>query len=258
MARKESIGRQFGKIREVVDTLRADRRPFCTAVVPAAGSSLRMGGSDKLMIPLNGKPVLLYTMEALEACTEIDEIIVAVKAEKREEIWDLLDAQHYGKLKLVIAGGDSREDTVRQCILAADPQTQLIAVHDGARPLATSEMIGRVVRMAARTHAAIAAVPVKDTVKRVSNGHITETPERSELYAAQTPQVFDKDLLAGAYVNAARCKIKCTDDAMAVESLGVSVAICEGEYDNLKITTPVDIFAAESILRNRKTADSEA
>jgi len=240
------------RISAFLEQLRTDQRAYCTAVVPAAGSSTRMGGRDKLMLQLEGKPVLLHTLEALEACPEVDAIVIATRREQVETLQALISCTALTKVRQVLAGGDSRAESVRLAIEAAPGQTRLIAVHDGARPLATPEVIGRAIRMAARTNAAIVAVPVKDTIKVVQNGHVTSTPERASLYAAQTPQVFDRDLLLGAYGNAAVKRIECTDDAMAVEAMGVSVAICQGDYENLKITTPEDIPAAETILRKRR------
>ena len=196
----------FRKIREA-------NRPFCTALVAAAGSSSRMGGTDKLMEFLDNVPVLMRTLTALQQADFIDEIVIA-----------------------------AREDALVD-----------ISVQDGARPLVTPALIDRTVEAAAKCGAAAPAVPVKDTIKTVAeDGAVTGTPDRSTLRAVQTPQVFEADLLKAALQSALENEVPVTDDCSAVERLGKVVYLIDGDEEKLKITTPVDLVIAEAILAERE------
>ena len=228
------------------------KRPFCTAVVPAAGSSTRMAGQDKQFCPLLGIPVLARTLLQLEACEAVDEIVVATRPQEIDRVRELAEQYGVKKLTQVVAGGCSRGESVAKGAAACSKKTRLIAVHDGARPLGTPEMIARVIALAAKTDAAVGVVPVKDTIKMMGkDGAIDHTPDRSLLRAAQTPQVFDADLLRAAYAKAAELNIDYTDDCAAVEALGKVVYTCEGENTNIKITTPEDLILASAILEAR-------
>ena len=230
----------------------AGSRPFCSAVVPAAGNSTRMAGCNKQFSTLCGIPVLAHTLRNLEACEYVDEIVVATKPEEIPHVANL--AAEYGITKLtnVVMGGDSRGVSVALGAAACDKRAQLIAVHDGARPLGSAEMIGRVIALAAKTGAAVVAVPVKDTIKMMSpEGYIDHTPTRALLRAAQTPQVFDAAVLKAAYAKAAQEGIDYTDDCAAVEAIGKHIYTCDGENTNIKITTPEDLILAEAILEAR-------
>jgi len=230
----------------------ASARPFCTAVVPAAGTSTRMEGQNKQFSTLQGIPVLAHTLRNLQACDAVDEIVIATRAEEIESV--RLLAAEYGITKLanVVEGGASRGKSVALGAAAVSPQCRIIAVYDGARPLGTPGMIARTIALAAKTNAAVAVVPVKDTIKYMGEGNeIDHTPDRSRLRAAQMPQVFDADLLRAAYAKAEQDGIEYTDDCAAVEALGKKVYVCEGENTNLKITTPEDLILAEAILEAR-------
>jgi len=228
-------------------------RPLCTALVAAAGSSSRMGGVNKLLQPLDGVPVLVRTLTSLQLARQVDEIVVACREEDLLEISELCRTYGITKCTKVVRGGESRAHSVLLAALEAAPGTALLAVQDGARPLVTPELIDRVISAAARCGAAAPAVPVKDTVKEVRDGGAVErTLDRSCLRAVQTPQVFDAELLKAALQDALEKETPVTDDCSAVERLGKVVFLVEGDEENLKITTPVDMILAEAILEDRK------
>ncbi len=219
---------------------------YCGAVIVAAGTASRMGGIDKVMAPLGGEPVIVRTVRQFQQCDAIREIVVVTRPELIVPIMDL--CHHFDKLKAVVVGGDSREDSVNMGLNTLSEKCTLVAVQDGARPLVTWQLIDRVVRAANTYGAAAPAVPVKDTVKVVQGGVVSHTPDRSTLRAVQTPQVFDYDLLRGALGQAKANKAKITDDCSAVELMGMKVRIVEGDERNIKITTPMDLKIAELLL----------
>ena len=228
-------------------------RKHCTALVAAAGSSNRMGGVNKLLEPLDGVPVLARTLQALERAGRVDEIIVATREEDLAEIAHLCHTYGISKCKKVIRGGESRAHSVILAALEAGTETELLAVQDGARPLVTPELIDDVIAAASRSGAAAPAVPVKDTIKRVrEDGSVAATVERSSLRAVQTPQVFQADILKAALQSVFEQGLEVTDDCSAVEKLGKTVYLIEGDEANLKITTPMDLILAEAILRTRE------
>ena len=228
--------------------IKGANRPYCTALVAAAGSSSRMEGVNKLLEPLEGVPVLVRTLTSLQLAEEVDEIVVAAREEDLVEISRLCHTYGIAKCAKVVRGGGSRVHSVLLAALEASPEASLLAVQDGARPLVTPELIGRVVSAAARCGAA-----VKDTVKTVrADGAVAETLERDVLRAVQTPQVFEASLLKAALQSALESGAPVTDDCSAVERLGKVVFLVEGEEENLKITTPVDLILAEAILRARE------
>ena len=229
----------FKKVREA-------KRPRCTAVVAAAGSSTRMGGVNKLLQPLEGVPVLVRTLAALQITGSIDEIVIAAREEDILEISQLCRTYGITKCSKVIRGGESRVHSVLLASLEAAPGTALLAVQDGARPLVTPELIDRVVSVAARCGAAAPAVAVKSIYE---DGRVEETMDRTRLRAVQTPQVFEASLLKAALQSALEQEVPVTDDASAVERLGKAVFLVEGEEENLKITTPIDMILAEAIVR---------
>lgn len=233
--------------------VREARRPRCIALVAAAGSSRRMGGVNKLLQPLEGVPVVVRTLTALQLAEGIDEIVVAAREEDILEISQLCRTYGLTKCSKVIRGGESRVHSVLLAALEASPEAELLAVHDGARPLATPELIDRVVAAAARCSAAVPAVAVKDTVKTFrEGGAVEETLDRAALRAVQTPQVFQAGLLRAALQAALEQDAPVTDDASAVERLGKVVFLVEGEEENLKITTPSDMILAEALVRARE------
>lgn len=233
---------------------REGRRPHCAALVAAAGSSTRMGGgTNKLLLPLDGIPVLIRTLDALQRAERVDEIIVATREEELVEIAQLCHTYGITKCKKVVRGGESRAHSVMLAALEADKSMELLAVQDGARPLVTPALIDSVIAAAARCGAAAPAVPVKDTIKCVrEDGAVAQTLDRSALRAVQTPQVFTADVLKAALQSVLEQGIEVTDDCGAVERLGKVVFLTEGEETNLKITTPADLVLAEAILKDRE------
>ena len=225
----------------------------CAAVVPAAGSSTRMGGQDKILLPLDGVPVLIHTLRALESSALITEIVVVTREDLIVPISQLCRDGALSKVSKVVIGGDSRAQSVLRGIQALPEDTPLIAIHDGARPLVTPQVIGGAIRMAAQRGAAAPAVPLKDTVKRARDGLVEETPDRSALFAVQTPQVFAADLIRGALGKAVEENAPITDDCSALERLGMQVFLTEGDYTNIKITTPEDMTVAEALLAWRRS-----
>ena len=233
---------------KAVDTQRMKDHPFCSVIVPAAGTSSRMGGRDKLFEPLDEIPVLARTLLQVNACALVDEIVIPARRDDIGRIAAMMTAYGIDKISRIIPGGASRGESVRIALRECSREVELIAVHDGARPLASTALIERCVRMGARTRACVAALPVKDTIKQARDGIVAATPERETLYAAQTPQVFDAALLKAAYEKAQQEGKSYTDDSAAVEALGKHVFLCEGEASNLKITEPYDLAVAARLL----------
>lgn len=221
--------------------------PRCAAVVPAAGSSTRMG-RDKLFASLGGVPVLIHTLRALESCPSIGEIIVVTRPDHLVEVSKLCREAVLDKVSKVVSGGATRTESVLAGVNAVGEGYSLVAIHDGARPLVSREVVEAAVAAAASGSAAAPAVPVKDTVKEAERGIVTATPDRSKLFAVQTPQVFDIDLIRTALTRAVEEGVSLTDDCAAVERMGVPVALTQGSYTNLKITTPEDLAVAEALL----------
>ena len=229
------------------------RRLPCAAVIVAAGSGERMHGVDKILSPVGGKPVIVHTIAAFEASGAIDEIVVVARREQVETIKVLIYENGFRKVKDVVAGGATRVESVHCGLHAMSKDIELAAIQDGARPLVTPEIIERAVMQAVKCHAAAPAIPMKDTVKEVDElGRVVSTPDRETLRAVQTPQVFQKDLLLAAWERARKEGKTYTDDCGAMEALGISVYLIEGSEENLKITTPLDLYLAEHILAGRE------
>ena len=218
----------------------------CGAVIVAAGSASRMGGIDKVMAPLGGEPMIARTVWAFQDCDAVSEIVIVTRPDLILPITELCKV--CSKVTAVVAGGNSRQESVGNGLNALSKDIKLAAIHDGARPLITWQVIDRAVRAANSYGAAAPAIPVKDTIKVVHGGVVKETPDRKHLYAVQTPLVFDIDLLRGALKKAAQDGAEVTDDCSAVERLGMSVKIVEGDEHNLKVTTPFDLAVAKLLL----------
>ena len=218
----------------------------CGAVIVAGGSASRMGGIDKVMASLGGTPMVARTAAAFQNCDAIAEIVIVTRPDLIRPISALCAGMD--KVRAVVAGGSSRQESVWLGLNALSEDIQLAAIHDGARPLVSNLVIDRTVRAANSYGAAAPAVPVKDTIKVVKGGLVEKTPERATLQAVQTPQVFDFDLLRGALKKAEEEKAAVTDDCSAVERLGMKVKIVEGDERNLKVTTPMDLKIAEMLL----------
>ena len=222
----------------------------CGAVIVAAGSASRMGGIDKVMAPLGGEPMIARTVRAFQECDAVSQIVIVTREDLILPINSL--CKEFPKVKAVIAGGKTRQESVANGLNALDKEMKLAAIHDGARPLITWQLIDWVIRAANTYGTAAPAIPVKDTIKTVEGGIVVNTPERSKLRAVQTPQVFDIDLLKGALLKAYQDGAEVTDDCSAVERLGMKVKIVEGDEKNLKVTTPMDLKIAEMLLEEQK------
>ena len=218
----------------------------CGAVIVAAGTASRMGGIDKVMAQLAGEPMIKRTVRTFQECDAISEIVIVTRPDLIIPITNLTSGMD--KVKAVVAGGKSRQESVGLGLNALSDKIKLAAIHDGARPLITWQVIDRAVRAAHSYGAAAPAIPVKDTIKVVTGGIVKNTPDRATLQAVQTPQVFDIDLLRGALKKADRDGSQVTDDCSAVELMGFSVKIVEGDERNIKVTTPMDLKIAEMLL----------
>lgn len=223
---------------------------YCGAVIVAAGTASRMGGIDKVMAELDGEPMIARTVRTFQNCDAISEIVVVTRPDLIVPIMSLCAG--FDKVKAVVAGGASRQESVKLGLNALSNRVQLVAVQDGARPLVSDAVIDRTVRAAHSYGAAAPAVPVKDTIKVAQGGLVASTPERSQLRAVQTPQVFDFDLLRGALKKAEAENLTVTDDCSAVEQMGMSVKLVEGDERNIKITTPLDLKMAALLLEENK------
>lgn len=197
-------------------------------------------------MPLAGEPVILRTLRAFEKSPVIGEIIVVTRFDLLEDIAAF--GSEIKKLKKVIVGGKTRTESVQNGLFAVSKRARLIAIHDGARPLVSQEIIRDAVHRAERYNAAAPAVPVTSTIKQVKSSVVIETPERSELFEVQTPQVFAADLIKGAVSAAISANRQFTDDCAAVEAIGATVHITKGSHENIKLTTPIDMTIAEAIL----------
>ncbi len=218
------------------------------AVIPAAGHGVRMG-RKKQGLMVAGLPVLRWTVDVFEATVAVSGVVVTVPAED-VEAWQRRLAG-CRKVRAVVAGGAERQDSVRLGLGALPPEVAWVAVHDGVRPCITPELVERVVAEARLHGAAIAALPVIETVKRGTDGWVKETVERDGLWAVQTPQVFGVEMLREAHRRAAAEGVRATDDAALVERLGLPIRLVPGLPGNVKITRPEDLVLAEALLERR-------
>ena len=222
----------------------------CGAVIVAAGSASRMGGIDKVMAQLKGEPMIVRTVREFQNCDAISEIVIVTREDLILPISAL--CKDMKKVIAVVAGGNSRQESVHLGLNALSDKVKLAAIHDGARPLISWQVIDRVGRAANTYGAAAPAIPVKDTIKVVEGRVVKNTPDRATLFAVQTPQVFDFDLLRGALTKAKLENLSVTDDCSAVEHMGMIVNIVECDEKNIKITTPFDLKIAELIMEESK------
>ena len=223
---------------------------YCGAVIVAAGTASRMGGIDKVMAQLEGEPMIQRTVRTFVKCDAIKEVVIVTRPDLIVPITNL--CKNFEKVIAVVAGGASRQESVQLGLNALTGKCKLVAVQDGARPLITEAVIDRTVRAAHTYGAAAPAIPVKDTIKVVRGGVVDHTPDRKTLNAVQTPQVFDFDLLRGALKKAKEDGAEVTDDCSAVERLGMSIKIVEGDERNIKVTTPMDLHFAKLLLEEMK------
>jgi 2-C-methyl-D-erythritol 4-phosphate cytidylyltransferase len=222
-----------------------------TVIVAAAGRGQRMKEKvNKQYLPLAGKPVLYYSLAACLASGRFEQIVVVVTPGEEELLRRDVLLPYFPDTNIcVVGGGKERQDSVWEGLLAVNADSDLICVHDGARPLVTPELLNRSLETATRLGTAVAAVPVKDTIKQVDESRkVVETPPRHSLWAVQTPQTFRRDWLEDAYKRARHDSFYATDDAALLEHYGYPVHIFPSEYSNLKVTTPDDLVLAEALL----------
>lgn len=227
-----------------------------SVIIAAAGMSNRMGSKiNKQFIAINGKPILAHTIEKFEKCRYIDEIILVAKEEEIEYCRkEIVKKYRFKKVSNIIRGGKERQDSVYNGILALNENADVVLTHDGARPFVKGKNIQDGIEGVIEHGACIIGVPVTDTIKVVVDEQVIDkTPQRSLLWAAQTPQCFSKDLLIEGYDKAIRDNFLGTDDSSIVERIGYEVKVIMGSYENIKITTPEDIILAESLLKGKDT-----
>ena len=229
-----------------------NNQPKVSAIIVAAGESRRMGGADKVLLPLGGKPVLLRVIDVFQECRLIDQIVAVVNEKSMESCRQLVNGGGWDKVSDKVSdvciGGRRRQDSVAAGLKRLQ-NCDWVIIHDGARPLVTVDLIERGLEAAGDTGAAVAAVPVIDTIKVAGDDRIVrETPPRQNLWAVQTPQVFSHRIITEAY---SRANGDVTDDASLVEQLGYKVKLYMGSYDNIKITTPDDLALAEILWQKR-------
>lgn len=237
---------------DVKVTSEPNKNYTAAVIIPAAGHGHRMGqlGQPKQYIPLLGDPIILWTLRACAAAPSVRELVLVVAAADVEYFRARLrESWRVEKPVTVAAGGTSRQQSVYAGLRAVTQPVDLVAVHDGVRPLLEPSLLERTLAAAWEHGAATAAVPLKDTVKLVESGWVQSTPPRARLRAVQTPQAFRRQLLLSAHEEAAADGIEATDDASLVERAGHPVAIIDGTYANIKITTPEDLLVAEALLR---------
>lgn len=222
-----------------------------SAIIVCGGSSSRMNGVNKLLLPLGNTNVAGRSMLVFEQCPEVGDIVVVCRERDRKELENTAEKLGIAKLRGFAEGGGTRQESVFSGLKKISPETSLIAVHDGARPLVKPEQIVRTARDAEVFGAAVLGVPVKDTIKVVNDGLITDTPYRPSLYITQTPQIFKRRIYFEAVDFALEHGLDFTDDCQLAEAIGVKVCMTEGGYENIKITTPEDIKIANLLLEEQ-------
>jgi len=223
------------------------------AIIVAAGFSQRMGGVDKMSALLGGEPVLVRVADVFQNCDLIDQIAIVVSKQSLKKWRPLVIEQGWFKVVDICPGGERRQDSVAAGLSRLE-DCHWVVIHDGARPLVTIDLIHRGLAEAEETGAAVAAVPVIDTIKVAGDDRLVHhTPLRDNLWAVQTPQVFRFDIITKAY---RRVKAEVTDDASLVEESGYKVKLYMGSYDNIKVTTPDDLVLAEWMLYHKRAQPS--
>jgi 2-C-methyl-D-erythritol 4-phosphate cytidylyltransferase len=220
-----------------------------SAIIAAAGDSQRMGGVDKMFAPITGRPVLGRVVDTFQKCKAIDQIIIVINQKNLEKCRRLVQEEGWGKVTDICAGGKQRQDSVAEGLKRLK-YAAWVVIHDGARPLVTNELIEKGLEMAEETGAAVAAVPVTDTIKLAGADNIVrQTLSRQNLRAVQTPQVFRIDIIQNTYRHVSG---DVTDDGALVEKAGYKVKLYPGSYDNIKITSPADLAVAEALWKEHE------
>ena len=232
----------------ILQRWKKSRQPFCTAVIVAAGNASRMQGVDKIMAELGDMPVIARTLSAFELCEMVDEVVVVTRSDLIFPIGDVCKNYGFAKVTRIVEGGEDRAHSVLNGLKEVSKKAEIVAIHDGARPFLTQRVLKETISAAIRTAAAAPAVPVNDTIKQAADGVVIATPDRSQLFGVQTPQIFDADLIRGALHQCIEKGVTLTDDCSAVEYIGKQVSLTEGDTRNIKITTQFDLLVGEAIL----------
>ena len=224
---------------------------FVSAIIVSAGNSTRMG-TDKQFINICGKPAIIHTIKAFESSSIINEIVIVCKKDHLEDMVDIINKNNIKKVSVITPGGNSRQESVSLGIEKTSKLATHFYIHDGARILVTPDIISRVVEKSFEFKCAAVGVPVKDTIKVIDmNSFIESTPNRSNLWAVQTPQVFERKVYMNALENAKKLKQNYTDDCQLIENNGGKVYILKGDYTNIKLTTVDDVEYAKTMFKNR-------
>jgi 2-C-methyl-D-erythritol 4-phosphate cytidylyltransferase len=230
-----------------------------TAIITSAGKGKRMGlTTPKHFLHLEGRPLLAYTLDAFEACPDVNQVFVVVRpGEEKYCLREIVDKYGFKKVLKIVIGGKRRQDSVYNGIKELDDDTDIVVVHDGVRPFVPPALISETVRLSIYVDGVVAALPLKDTIKEVNrDGIVMSTPDRELFWCAQTPQTFKKRILEDAFNSACNDDFFGTDDASFVERMGGKVRVVEGSYENIKITTKEDLLFAEFILMSRRMKGS--
>lgn len=223
------------------------------AIIPAGGSGKRMQGRlSKQYLSVGGKPILVHTLSVFQRSPDIDEIVLVVLEEDVQRVrQEIVKPREISKVRHVLAGGEQRQDSVRNGLAVIGNDVEIVLIHDAVRPFVSGELIHRAVQEAEIHGAVTVGMPVKDTIKRVDqNGGVLETLERQVLWMTQTPQAFKRSIIQEAYRKADEDQFYGTDDASLVERMGVRVKMIAASYENIKITTPEDLLMAEFLIKN--------
>ncbi len=219
-------------------------------VIVAAGTGSRMNTAvRKQFLQLKDKPILVHAVEVFEGMPEVSEIVIVTGSSDINRVEQYISMYHWHKIKAIVPGGSDRQQSVYYGLQAVSSETEWVLIHDGVRPFVTPEAALRCLEGAASTGAAVLAVPVKDTIKQINDaGQIVATLERTSLRAIQTPQAFRRSLILEAHRTAMEQGWQATDDAALAEMMGHAVVAVDGDYRNIKITTPEDLAVAEQLL----------
>ena len=229
------------------------QKSYCTAILPAAGSGKRMGKDiKKQFLKLNGKEIIVYTIEKFEQCNEVDEIIIVTTEETIPFLWEIVKREGFQKVVAIVKGGTERQHSVYAGICAVSEKTDFVIVHDGVRPFVAIEDISKTIEIVKQKGACVLGVKTKDTIKICDEENkIIQTPKRDFVWCIQTPQVFKKSLLLKAFEKANKTGFVGTDESVLIEQMGFDVFVEEGHYDNIKITTPEDMMIAEAFVKKQ-------
>lgn len=222
-------------------------------IIVAAGSGKRMRSAiAKQYIELKGRTILSYTIETFNNSENIDDIILVTSKDAVDYVRrEIIEKYGFDKVRTIVEGGAERQDSVYKGLKAVDSDTDVVLIHDGVRPFVADKYIAELESIAMEFGGCVLGAPVKDTIKVCnSEGYITDTPKRETLWLAQTPQCFKYDIIMKAYEKAEKEGYRGTDDSMLAERLGIRIKMVKGDYDNIKITTPEDLYMGEVILEN--------